>query len=85
LKHVWLARGYDQDYNYPDYICAENERVHNVEYTYLVHLGCDERHVSHIVDRVKWESLQVGQEISGTKDQYGRIRVEWDNINNANE
>ena len=85
LKYVELARGYSQDYNYPDYICAENERVCNVEYKYLVHLVCDESHVSHIVDRDKWESLQVGQEISGKKNQYGCIHVDWENINNTNE
>ena len=84
-KNVELARGYDQEYNYPDYVCAENERVYNVEYNYLVKLECDESHISHIVDRGTWESLQVGQEITVGKDQYGRSHVDWDNINNTSE
>ena len=85
LEYVLLACGYDQDYNYPDYVCAENERVHNVEYEYLVKFECDESHISHTVDRDTWESLQVGQEISVEKNQYGVIHVDWDNINNTNE
>ena len=59
--------------------------LHNVEYTYLVHLECDENNVSHIVDKDKWESLQVGQEISVEKNKYGLIYVDWDNINNTYE
>lgn len=77
LKNVQLACGYNSDYNYPDYVCDENERVHNVEYEYLVKLECDEKHVYHSVDRVTWESLQVGQEITGDKDKYGQIHVDW--------
>ena len=84
LKYLVLARGYDQNYNYSDYVCGENERVYNVEFKYLVHLECDESHVSHIVDKNTWESLQVGQEISGKKNQYGHIHVDWDNVNNNN-
>ena len=68
-----------------NWLHGENERVHNVEYKYLVHLECDKSHVSHIVDKDKWESLKVGQEISGEKNQYGQINVDWDNINNTNE
>lgn len=85
LKYVQLACGYDQDYTYPDYVCAENERVHNVEYEYMVKFECEESHISHPVDRDTWESLQVGQEISVEKNQYGIIHVDWDNINNTNE
>lgn len=85
FEYVLLACGYDQDYNHPDYVCAENERVHDIEYEYLVKLECDESHVSHIVDKDTWESLYVGQEICGEKNQYGQIYVEWDNINTTNE
>ena len=34
LKNVLLARGYDHNYDYPDYICNENERVNKVEFRY---------------------------------------------------
>ena len=85
LLYVQLVCGYDQDYNYPDYVCAENERVHNVEYQYLVKFEGEESHISHPVDKDTWESLQIGQEISVEKDQYGIIHVDWDNINNTNE
>jgi len=85
LKYVQLACGYDQDYNYPDYICAENERVHNVEYKYLVKFEGEGSHIYHPVDRDTWESLQVGQEISVEKNQYGIIHVYWDKINNTSE
>lgn len=85
LKNVWLACGYDQDYSYPDYVCAENERVYNVEYEYMVRFEGEESHISHPVDRDTWESLQLGQEIFVEKDQYGIIHVNWDNINNTSE
>ena len=85
LKNVLLACGYDKDYNYPDYVCAENERVHNVEYEYWVKFECEESYIYHTVDRETWESLQVGQEISVEKNQYGISRVDWDNINNTRE
>ena len=83
LINVQLACGYDQDYNYLDYVCAENERVHNVEYQYLVKFEGEASHISHPVDKDTWESLQVGQEISVQKDQYGIIYVDWDKINNT--
>ena len=88
LKHILLACGdkqdynYDQDYNYTDYVCAENERI-LIEYEYLLKLECDVSQLSRIVDRDTWESLQVGQEISGKKDEYGC--VDWDYINTTNE
>jgi hypothetical protein len=82
--NVQLARGYTHDYSYPDYMCEENERVHNVEYTYLVKFTFDGREISYVVDRNKWESLQIGQEISVEKNQYGVIHVDWDNINKTN-
>ncbi len=77
LKNVELACGNDKNYNYSDYVCAENERVYNIEYKYLVHLECDKSHVSHIVDKTIWENLSVGQEISGEKNQYGQVDVDW--------
>ena len=85
LIYVQLACGYDQDYSYPDYVCAENERVHNVEYQYMVRFEGEPSYISHPVDKDTWESLQVGQEISVEKDQYGIIHVDWDKINNTNE
>lgn len=85
LIYVELAYGYNQDYNYPDYICAENERVHNVEYQYLVKFEGEESNISHPVDKDTWESLQVGQEISVEKNQHGIIHVDWDNITNTNK
>lgn len=78
LKNIELACGNDKNYDYPDYICAENERVYNIEYNYLVHLECDKSHVSHVVDKAVWENLSVGQEISGEKNQYGQVRIDWD-------
>ena len=81
LINVQLACGYDQNYNYPDYVCAENERVYNVEYRYLVRLEGEATHTAHIVDKDTWESLQVGQEISVEKNKHGVIiHVYWDNI-----
>ncbi len=77
-KSVQLACGHDKNYTYPDYVCTSNERVSNVEYKYLVKLECDESFVSHIVDKDTWESLEIGQEITGTKDEYGRIKVDWE-------
>lgn len=85
LKNVLLACGYDKDYNYPDYVCAENKRVYNVEYEYHVKFECEESYISHTVDRDIWESLQIGQEISVEKNQYGIIHVDWDKINNTSE
>ena len=86
LKYVRLACGYDQDYTYPDYVCAENERVHNVKYEYLVRFECEESHISRMVDKDTWESLHVGQEMSVEKNQYGIIiHVDWDNINKTND
>lgn len=85
LKYFQLACGYNHDYNYPNYVCAENERVYNVEYKYLVKFEGEESCISHSVDRDTWESLQVGQEISVIKDQYGIIYIDWNNTNNANK
>ena len=88
LKYILLASGdyqnynYDQDYTYTDYVCAENERV-LIEYEYLLKLECDVSHMYRVVDKDTWESLQVGQEIFGKKDQYECI--DWDYINTTNE
>lgn len=82
-KNVLLACGYDQDYNYPDYICAENERVHKVEYTYFVKFEFDGLSIIRTAEKYKWESLQVGQEIPVEKS-HGVIYVDWYNINNTN-
>ena len=78
LKSVHLASGHDKDYTYSDYVCGSNERVANVEYKYLVKLECDESYVSYIVDKDTWEGLEIGQEITGGKDEYGRIKVDWE-------
>lgn len=84
LKYVRLTSGFDKNYYYPEYNCSENERVANVEYKYLVNFNFDGRDVAYVVDKEQWESLQVGQEISVEKNQYGVIRVDWDNINSTN-
>ena len=78
LKNVLLASGHDKNYNYPDYVCAENERVHNVEYEYWVKFQWEESYIAHKVDRDIWESLQVGQELFLEKNQYGLIYVDWE-------
>ena len=82
-KHIQLAEGYTNDYNYPEYICAENERVYNVEYRYLVHLKSNGERCAYIVSQNVWENLNVGQEVCVEKNQHGVItNVDWDNINN---
>ena len=86
LKNVQLACGYDQDYEYPDYVCSENERVYNIKYEYLVEFEFDGQQITGIlVDRNKWESLQVDQEIYVKKNQYGTTYIDWDNTNKTSE
>ena len=82
-EQIQLAEGYTNDYSYPEYVCAENERVYNVEYRYLVHLESNGEHCAYIVSQDVWESLHVGQEVCVEKNQHGVItNVDWDNINN---
>lgn len=87
LKNVLLAYGYDHDYDHPEYeyVCLENERVNNVEYTYWFSFEFDGRCIYQTTNKDQWENLQVGQEISVEKNQYGIIHVDWDNINNTSE
>lgn len=77
LKNVQLAHGYNHNYDYPDYICGENERVNNIEYTYLANFEFNGRHISYVVDKDKWENLQVGQEIYIEENQYTITRIDW--------
>ena len=77
MKNVELGSGNDQNYDYPEYICSEKQRVKDIKYQYLVHLECDKSHVSHLVDKAVWENLSVGQEISGEKNQDGQVDVDW--------
>lgn len=74
---IGLAEGCTTDYSYPEYICAENERVSAVEYTYLVHFTFNGREVAHVVDKDKWESLKVGQKLYVEEDEYGPLRITW--------
>ena len=84
-KNVLLASGSDHNYNYPEYICAENERVNNVEYTYWLRFEFDDIYCSRPVNKDQWENLQVGQEIWVQKNQSGIIYVDWDKTNNTSE
>jgi len=81
LKNVQLACGYDHNYDYPEYVCLENERVNSVEYTYWFSFEFDGRYISQTTNKDQWENLQVGQEIWVQKDQYGITDVDWDNTN----
>ena len=69
----------NQNYDYPEYICSEKQRVKDIKYQYLVHLECDKKHISHVVDKETWDSLSIGLEVIGSKDKYGQIKVDWDN------
>lgn len=84
LKNVLLASGHDANYNHPDYVCGENERVQNIEYEYWVNFGCEEKYISQTVDRDIWENLKVGQELFGVKNQCGIIYIDWErSLNNG--
>ena len=79
IKNIELGSGNNQNYDYPEYICSEKQRVKDIKYQYLVHLECDKNYVSHIVDKETLESLSIGLEVTGSKDKYGQIKVDWDN------
>ena len=79
VKNVELGSGNNQNYDYPEYICSEKQRVKDIKYQYLVHLECDKNHISHVVDKETWDSLSIGLEVIGSKDKYGQIKVDWDN------
>ena len=73
---IQLATGNTTDYSYPEYICNENERIANVEYTYLAKFEFNGREVSYVVDKDKWETLKVGQEIYVEEKDY-KLTINW--------
>lgn len=75
---IHLATGYDKDYDYEEYVCEENERVTEVKYKYLVVFRVDNREISYIVDKERWESLKVGQEITIETGPHWYLKVLWD-------
>lgn len=81
--NVQLSRGYTNDYSYPEYTCDENERIGEVEYRYLVHFRFNERDVSYVVSKERWEILHVGQEIYIEENQYKVLHINWDNVTSS--
>ena len=73
---IQLATGNTTDYSYPEYICNENERIANVEYTYLAKFEFNGREVSYVVDKDKWETLKVEQEIYVEEKDY-KLTINW--------
>jgi hypothetical protein len=75
---ISLGKGNTTDYSYPEYTCEENERIKNVEYTYLVKFKALDRDISYVVSKERWEELQVGQELLIEIDKYKTIDIRWD-------
>lgn len=75
---ISLGKGNTTDYSYPEYTCKENERIKDVEYTYLVKFKALDRDISYVVSKEKWEELQVGQELLIEIDKYKTIDIYWD-------
>ena len=75
---ISLGKGNTTDYSYPEYTCEENERIKDVEYTYLVKFKALDRDISYVVSKEKWEELRVGQELLIEIDKYKTIDICWD-------
>ena len=56
---------------------AENERVGDIDYKYLVNFQFEGKEVSYTIKKSLWESLQVGQEIPVTKNGMYGVHVDW--------
>ena len=77
LRNVRLASGTTHYYDCPEYDVAENERVGDIDYKYLVHFTFEGKEVSYTIKKSLWESLQVGQEIPVTKNGMYGVHVDW--------
>ena len=77
LRNVRLVSGTTHNYNCPEYDVAENERVGNIDYKYLVNFTFEGKEVSYTIKKSLWESLQVGQEIPVTKNGMYGVHVDW--------
>ena len=77
LRNVRLASGTTQNYDCPEYDVAENKRVGDIDYKYLVSFTFEGKEVSYTIKKSLWESLQVGQEIPVTKNGMYGVHVDW--------